>query len=159
MGHLQDLIRENNINFIGIIKTIKQDLFVGMLKGMCGHKNVSWNWLPPSARSRGILVGINNEKMNILKVSMGMIHVKLEVQNVGNKLKWDLLVVYEAAQNEFKEEFLAEMATQLQKQKYSLLMGGDFIIIRKEGVKNIAGGYNKSSFIFNAIIEQANLRE
>lgn len=130
-----------------------------MLKGMCGHKNVSWNWLPPSARSRGILVGINNEKMNILKVSMGMIHVKLEVQNVGNKLKWDLLVVYEAAQNEFKEEFLAEMATQLQKQKYSLLMGGDFIIIRKEGVKNIAGGYNKSSFIFNAIIEQANLRE
>lgn len=126
---------------------------------MCGHKNVSWNWLPPSARSRGILVGINNEKMNILKVSMGMIHVKLEVQNVGNKLKWDLLVVYEAAQNEFKEEFLAEMATQLQKQKYSLLMGGDFIIIRKEGVKNIAGGYNKSSFIFNAIIEQANLRE
>lgn len=153
------MIRENNINFIGIIKTIKQDLFVGMLKGMCGHKNVSWNWLPPSARSRGILVGINNEKMNILKVSMGMIHVKLEVQNVGNKLKWDLLVVYEAAQNEFKEEFLAEMATQLQKQKYSLLMGGDFIIIRKEGVKNIAGGYNKSSFIFNAIIEQANLRE
>lgn len=126
---------------------------------MCGHKNVSWNWLPPSARSRGILVGINNEKINILKVSMGMIHVKLEVQNVGNKLKWDLLVVYEAAQNEFKEEFLAEMATQLQKQKYSLLMGGDFIIIRKEGVKNIAGGYNKSSFIFNAIIEQANLRE
>ena len=38
-------------------------------------------------------------------------------------------------------------------------MGGDFNVIRKSTDKNKPGGYNHWSFVFNAIIEQAGLRE
>lgn len=72
---------------------------------------------------------------------------------------WDLIAVYGAAQNAHKDRFLTELANIIQKQMKPLVMGGDFNIIRKESDKNKAGGYNRWSFIFNAVIEQANLRE
>ena len=37
--------------------------------------------------------------------------------------------------------------------------GGDFTVIRKSEEKNKPGGYDHWSFVFNAIIDQAGLRE
>lgn len=68
-------------------------------------------------------------------------------------------MVYGAAQIEHKEEFLTELSQVCQDSSYPILVGGDFNIIRRETEKNKEDGYNRWSFLFNAIIEQAGLRE
>lgn len=120
---------------------------------------MKWEWLPAMGHSGGILVGINIDKLSMLAVSKGDFHVKIELQDMQTNFCWDLIAVYGAAQNAHKDRFLTELANIIQKQMKPLVMGGDFNIIRKESDKNKAGGYNRWSFIFNAVIEQANLRE
>ncbi len=70
-GHLQDLIKEKNIDFVGIMETIKQDFSAGLLRGLSGNKNMKWEWLPAMGHSGGILVGINIDKLSMLAVSKG----------------------------------------------------------------------------------------
>lgn len=159
MGLLHDMIKDNNADFVGIMETMKQDFNPGMLRGISGQKTFHWDWMPATGKSGGILVGINTEKFNVLDVSKGKFCVKLELMDNDTKAHWDLVVVYGAAQNEEKSSFLSNLADLLHHQKNPIVMGGDFNIIRKESEKNKSGGYNKWSFIFNAIIEQVSLRE
>lgn len=159
IGLLQDLIKENSVDFVGIMETIKQVFPADFLGRLGGYIPLSWEWIPAEGKSGGILVGINSEKLNILEVIKGRFCIKIKLEDINTKFLWDLLVVYGAAQHDMKAKFLAEFASFLQHQINPLMAGGDFNIIRKESEKNKAGGYNKWSFIFNAIVEQANLRE
>lgn len=90
---------------------------------------------------------------------MGDFHIRLQLQNVCNKKIWDLLVVYGVAQTEHKAAFLAELSKEFQASRRPIVIGGDFNILRKESEKNKAGGYNKWSFLFNAILEQNSMRD
>ena len=47
-----------------------------------------------------------------------------------NKIKWNLLVVYGAAHEENKMDFLSELSSFCSKNKEPILIGGDFNIIR-----------------------------
>jgi hypothetical protein len=47
-----------------------------------------------------------------------------------NKVKWNMLVVYGAAQDEFKIEFLSELSAFCSRSNEPLLIGGDFNILR-----------------------------
>lgn len=104
-------------------------------------------------------MGVNDEKNEIVNTIIGDFHIRVTLQRIANKKHWDLIVMYGAAQHEHKNTFLAELSRAIQPQNSPLVVGGDFNIIRKESEKNKPGGYNKWSFLFNAIIEQANLRE
>jgi hypothetical protein len=47
--------------------------------------------------------------MEILASSDGEFHIKLHVRNKADNFTWSLVVVYGAAQDEFKADFLREM--------------------------------------------------
>lgn len=159
IGHLQDLIREHKFDFVGILETIKHDFSAEMLQKLSVGRGMVWKWMPATGRSGGILVGIDSEKLNIIGEVIGRYFIRLKLSNVDNKKVWDLMIVYGAAQVEQKADFLTELAKEVYSQSPPLMVGGDFNILRKESEKNKSGGYTKWSFIFNAIIEQANLRE
>lgn len=159
IGHLQDLIREHKFDFLGILETIKHDFSAEMLQKLSVGRGMVWKWMPATGRSGGILVGIDSEKLNIIGEVIGRYFIRLKLSNVDNKKVWDLMIVYGAAQVEQKADFLTELAKEVYSQSHPLMVGGDFNILRKESEKNKSGGYTKWSFIFNAIIEQANLRE
>ena len=69
------------------------------------------------------------------------------------------MVVYGDAQPSRKVKFLAELSRIFQNSVNPILIGGDFNIIRKASEKNIPGTLGQWSFLFNAIIEQAGVRE
>lgn len=159
IGHLQDLIKDHHLDFIGIIETVKQEFSATMLGSLGGGRNLVWRWIPANGRSGGILVGIDSDRHDILDTSFGNYHARLKLQKIDDKRCWDLVVVYGAAQYAQKNNFLAELANVLYYQNRPLVVGEDFNILRKESEKNKPRGYNKWSFLFNAIIEQSNLRE
>lgn len=59
------------------------------------------------------------------------------------KVKWNLLVVYGAAQDENKLSFLFELSRFCAKNSEPLIMGGDFNIIRYIKEKNTMDGVHR----------------
>ena len=67
--------------------------------------------------------------------------------------------VYSAAQEENKDEFLAELASFCDKSLDPLLVGGDFNLIRFASEKNRNNGVHKHTDLFNSIIASQELLE
>jgi exonuclease III len=81
------------------------------------------------------------------------------LQDLKIQVKWDLVFVYGAAQEEDKKVFLSELAAVCSNQKNPMLIGGDFNILRFSFEKNKGIRRNKWSSLFNAIINSHDLRE
>jgi hypothetical protein len=79
--------------------------------------------------------------------------------NKVDDYKWALVMVYEPAQEEFKESFLAEMVNVCSHENLSLVVGGDFNIMRHLSEKNNDHFYARWPFLFNAVIYGLNLKE
>lgn len=142
---IREMIMELGCHFIGLVETRKTDYTPSWFRNISGTRSFSWQFIPPSGRSGGLLLGANEDvfsfRINLLEK------------------KWDLAVVYGPAQVENKEGFLAEFAQLCNKCKEPMILGGDFNIIRKISVKNKPFTLNKWSHLFNSIIETSGLKE
>lgn len=67
--------------------------------------------------------------------------------------------MYGPAQEDLKQGFLTELAQLCSKDTVPLVVGGDFNILRGPHEKNNGPFNNRWPFVFNAIIDAANLRE
>jgi hypothetical protein len=65
--------------------------------------------------------------MEVLASLDGDFHVKLHIQNKLDNFTWSLVVVYGAAQEEFKADFLREMVNLAKDNTYPILIGGTSI--------------------------------
>ena len=83
----------------------------------------------------------------------------MTVQDLKTRFIWDLVVIYGDAQPERKAKFLDELSRIFKTSVNPILIGGDFNIIRKASEKNKPGTPGHWSFLFNAILEQAGVRE
>jgi hypothetical protein len=54
-----------------------------------------------------------------------------------DEFKWVLAVVYEHAQDEFKESFLAELVNMCSHENLPLVIGGDYNVLRHPSKKTI----------------------
>jgi hypothetical protein len=69
------------------------------------------------------------------------------------------VAVYGAAQNEFKEAFVAELVQTCAKECLPLLVGGDFNIIKNPQEKNNDNYNDRWPFLFNDVIDSLDLQE
>ena len=115
--------------------------------------------MPPHGRSGGILVGINSDSLEVIKVSNGDYCVRLHLKCKRDGFEWILVPVYGAAQDSHKGDFLAELVRTCEHEPLPMLVGGDFNIIQKREEKNNDNFKAHWPFVFNAIIEHLNLRE
>lgn len=99
------------------------------------------------------------EVLDISSIVEGEFYVKFHAWNKSDGFQWILVAVYAAAQEEFKEAFLVGLVNACSKMSLSILIGGDFNIIRKPNEKNNDKYNDKWPFMFNAVIDNLNLRE
>ena len=64
---------------------------------------------PPRGRSGGMLVGINLGTFDVGEVEEGEYFVRFKIRNKEDGFQWNLISVYGAAQDEFKEAFLTKL--------------------------------------------------
>ena len=105
------------------------------------------------------LVGFNNTSFSIQNVVAGDFCVKIHVRSKCDGFLWALVVVYGAAQEERKPDFLAELVPICDGETLPMLIGGDFNIIRREEEKNNSNFNARWPVVFNAIIESLDLKE
>jgi exonuclease III len=153
------LTKEQQLDFIAILETKKQDFSISELAHLCANKDFSWRWPPPNGRSGGILMGVNSEKFVVQNSVHGNFHVKFKLKNKMDNFEWVLIVVYGAAQDEGKKSFLRELVQTCSAENLPLLVGGDFNIIRSPHEKNNNRYDDKWPFLFNAMINSLDLRE
>ena len=115
--------------------------------------------MPPHGRSGGMLVGFNSSSFSIQSVVRGDFCVKFHVRSKRDGFLWSLVVVYGAAQDDKKPEFLAELVRICEGETVPMLVGGDFNIIRREEEKNNSNFNARWPVIFNSIIESLELKE
>jgi hypothetical protein len=127
---LSDLLREQEIDFVGLQETIKKDYSTSFFRRFDPYSLFEWRWLPSVGRSGGILGGFRSSRFDVCDTTMGKFHIKVNLLDLKLQLKWNLVIVYGAAQLEDKEDFLAELGNVCSDQSLPLLVGGDFKIIR-----------------------------
>ncbi|XP_037427211.1 uncharacterized protein LOC119292489 [Triticum dicoccoides] len=153
------MIVDQKLDFVGLSETIKQDFTKNELHNLCGGRNFQWSWNPPRGMSGGILMGVNKDMFNVEIIEKGQYFLRMLVFDKNIKMHWNLVSVYGDAQKEGKASFLAELARLYHDNPLPCLVGGDFNIIRNGKEKNKPMLNEQWSFMFNAIIEQAGLRE
>jgi hypothetical protein len=95
----------------------------------------------------------------VKKVDNGDFCVKLHLRSKQDGFEWILVSVYGAAEDSRKPEFLSELVRLCDNETLPLLLAGDFNILRRLEDKSNDNFNPRWPFMFNAIIENLNLRE
>jgi exonuclease III len=156
---VKEAIREYDLDFIALLETGRSNFAIPFLTDLAAGKDFAWFCLPPQGRSGGILVGINLATLVVNRVESGDFCVKLSISSKFDGFEWLLVPVYGAAQDKHKYEFLAELVRTCESETIPMLLAGDFNILRRPEDKSNDNFNPRWPFIFNAIIENLNLRE
>jgi exonuclease III len=156
---LFDTTKENQLDFIAIMETKRNNFTVSELAHFCANKNYTWNWSPTRGRSGGIILGVNIENFDVQGVALGNFHVKLHLKNKIDNFEWVLVAVYGAAQDEEKSIFLQELVQTCRVENLPIMVGGNFNIIRSPREKNNSRYEDRWPFLFNAVINSLDLRK
>jgi hypothetical protein len=156
---VKDTVREYKADFFASLETGRSNFLTPFLNNLSGGRDFQWYCVPPLGRSGGILVGINVDTFSVQDIVVGERCAKFYVTTRCDNLKWVIVAVYGAAQDEHKAEFLAELVRLCENENLPLLVGGDFNIMRRKEDKNNDNFNSRWPFIFNAIIDSLDLRE
>jgi exonuclease III len=156
---LADFIKEQDVDFIGLQETIKKDFSPAFFRTIDPQGLFDWKWIGSIGRSGGILGGFRLSRFSITDTVVGKFFIKVSLLDLKLNLKWCLVIVYGAAQVCDKDDFLTELGMFYSDQRFPLLIGGDFNIIRFSYEKNKGMRNNRWSDMFNAIINTYALRE
>jgi hypothetical protein len=125
--HIAHCINDHNLDFVTISETGRRDFSQTLLDRLSGGVEFEWTSRPPRGRSGGILLGVRTDTMEVLARLGGDYHIKLHICNKADNFTWSLVVVYGAAQEEFKADFLRELVNLAKDNPYPILIGGDLI--------------------------------
>ena len=156
---VHEFVKENKLDFVAIIETGRSAFATPFLNFLAVASDFIWYCIPPHGRSGGMLLGFNNATLTIQDVVSGDFCVKLHLRTKLDGFSWALVVVYGAAQDNKKPEFLAELVRICEGETVPMLVGGDFNIIRRHEEKNNDNCNARWPTIFNAIIESLSLKD
>jgi hypothetical protein len=108
----------------------KRDYSQSLFDWLSRRIDIQWFSHPLWDRSEGKLVGLRSDTMDVLASSDGKYHIKLTICNKADNFIWSLVAVYGAAQDAFKANFLRELVNLAKNNPHSILIGGDFNLLR-----------------------------
>jgi hypothetical protein len=156
---LDELVREEQINFIALSEIGRESFPDHVLKNLCVGRDFLWHAMAPHGRSGGILFGVDLSVFDIGAIDEEDFYVKFTLRYKSTDFKFVLYSIYGPAQSQNKGAFLAELANTCSKENLPFLIGEDFNIMRKPEDKSSGDFDTKWPSLFNAVIESLDLRE
>jgi hypothetical protein len=117
---LFDSMIEHQLDFIALLEKKKSNFNINELAHFYANKNY---WSPPNGRSRGILVGLNKDRIEVLDIIHSNFALKFKLWNKEDSFEWILLAVYGAAQYSEKGNFLGELVRLCGTESIPLMVG------------------------------------
>jgi hypothetical protein len=75
-----------NLDYIGFRETKNEEFTNSFLKQLLGNRNFIWNHLPAVGTAGGILVGVNNDLLEVIAWKIKSFSVSVVVENRRNDL-------------------------------------------------------------------------
>lgn len=132
---------------------------MSVLDRLSDGMDFTWHSIPPHGRSGGILLRVKSDSMEVLTFSYGDFHIKFNIHNRVDNFVWSSVVVYVTAQEAHKAAFLRELINLANNNPHSILIGGDFNMLRFPHEKSKGRFDNHWPFVFNVAIDSLDLRE
>ena len=120
---LRETLIEKRIDFIGLQETLKSDFSAQDLANIDNKQLFLWHWSALKGRSGGILVGIRKSTFDVHEHQSSDHFVRILLTDKILKFRWNLVIVYGAAQNEGKVDFLTDWSHMCHDSKVPLLVG------------------------------------
>jgi len=83
--YLKDLVKAEQIDFIALIETGRDQFPNGTLKKLFGGKEFIWHCMAPHGRSGGILLGVDLTVFDIGSIDEGDFYVKFTLRTLHKK--------------------------------------------------------------------------
>jgi exonuclease III len=131
---LTDFVCDNKLDFVGIQETKKEKFEESFLKYI--NKDFAWYALPAKGTAGGILVGVNERKLDVIAWKVGSYSVAGILKNCHDNFIWRIVVVYGSPYEEGKLEFLLELEELLTNWEGPTVIGGDFNIVTSSKEKS-----------------------
>lgn len=109
---LTSRIRDNHVDFVGIMET-KKDVFFsdGLLSSLTGNIPFSWCYLKSKGFAGGILVGANANIYTLRRCDILEFCVSVMLTNKSSSFSVKIVVVYGPPYEDGKQHFLDELDT------------------------------------------------
>jgi hypothetical protein len=107
--NVQQLIRYNRVDFIGIQEIKKEVLHPSFLNNLSSPISFTWHFLPAVGTAGGILIGFRDDTLLVSNIILYRFSVSCMVQCRKNSFDWKLVVVYGSPYDEGKVEFIDEL--------------------------------------------------
>ena len=121
---LTDMIDANGIDFIGLQETMNETYKASFFRKLDPRQRFHWEWNPSRGKSGGILCGISKDNFDILATRSGKYILQLDLLDKIKNCSWSLMIVYGAAHDEYKPEFIAELSNMCHNTSMPYLVGG-----------------------------------
>lgn len=157
--YLKNLISQHHFHFVGLQETMIEVCEDSLIRKFDTQQEYIWLWNPSKGKSESILVGVKMDSFDVGSFKQGEFMIQLNLWDKRMKSKWNLVVVYGAAQDEGKIPFLSELSNFCSNSQEPTLIGGDFNIIRFAHEKNTNCGVHEYTQLFNSLINFYELRE
>ena len=99
---LADLVKEEQINFIALSETGRDDFPNHTLRNLCAGRDFLWHCIAPHGRSEGILLGVDLNVFDIGAIAEGDFFVKFTLRCKCDGFKFVLYTVYGPSQYQNK---------------------------------------------------------
>jgi len=126
---------------------------------MEGNKEFQWIWSPSRGHSGGLVIGFNNDLLELEDSRSGLYSLSILVRIRTSNFRFWLVNVYGLANHEFSEDFVREISRIYEGEPLPILLGGDFNLIRSDSDRNIGHGDPKLMELFNNFIGNCLLRD
>ena len=89
-----ELIKKHNVDEICLQETIKRYFTYRELNSLSYGRQFWWSWIPATGHSGGLLVGINEDRFDIISKQRGEFSQSVRLKYRENDVNWELVNVY-----------------------------------------------------------------
>jgi exonuclease III len=158
-AQLKKIVQEHQIKCLCISETIKQNFTNRELQALGGGSAFTWNWIPPTGRSGGLIMGVDEEFAEVIKIEGDNHFQAMNMVQRTDGFTWRLISVYGPVKDNQKQEFLQKLEVIINDQDIPTLIGGDFNLIRQSDEKSTGNANTHLMDVFNAFVADTELRE
>ena len=122
-------IRENHVDFVGVMETKKESFTPGFLRALTGNTPFSWCFKPANGSAGGILLGVNSNIFHLTVSDILEFSISAMILDKKSGFSWKLIVVYGSPYEEGKHRFSDELHKVLENWSGPIVIGGDFNLV------------------------------
>ena len=129
-SQLVEMVHKYQVEGVCLQETLKKNFTDRELANLCRGLQFNWSWIPTSGHSGGLLLGVKEDNLEVIREVNRSFSQSVLIRQKDIGSCWELVNVYGPVMDNKKSDFLGEMSLVVEEAHESLLIRGDFNLVR-----------------------------